>query len=103
MAMSAASSITPDAGRTKCCRTDPPAICARRLRSEEDLVDNRFAANLDDMTDSSGEYAAVADSAYQIPATVSNKIGDPNLIAGPDQYGQLFANRIAPAIEGAAQ
>jgi hypothetical protein len=66
-------------------------------------VDNRFAVNLDDMTASSEEYGDVADAAYRIPLTVSNKIGDPNLIAGADQYGQLFASRIAPAIEGATQ
>jgi hypothetical protein len=66
-------------------------------------VDNRFAVNLDDLKASSEGYGDVADSAYRIPLTVSNKVGDPNLIAGADQYGQLYASRIAPAIEGATQ
>lgn len=66
-------------------------------------MDNQFAVNLDDMTASSKEYEDVASSAQRIPLTVSNKVGDPNLIAGADEFGQLYANRIAPAMEGAAQ
>jgi hypothetical protein len=82
---------------------DPLVICARREKNEEDLVADRFAVNLDEMAASSGAYGDVADAATRIPADVNDKIGDPNTIAGDDQYGALFANRIAPAIEGAGQ
>lgn len=63
-------------------------------------MDNRFAVNLPELAASSGEYGDVADDAVRIPANVRDKIGDPNLIAGGDQYGALFAGRIAPSIDG---
>ncbi len=66
-------------------------------------MDNRFAVNLPELAASSGEYEDVADAAHRIPPTVTNKVGDPNLIAGGDKYGQLYANRIAPALDGAHQ
>lgn len=66
-------------------------------------MDNGFAVNLDDLAASSGEYADVADAAHRIPDDVLDKIGDPNLIAGGDQYGALFAGKIIPSLEGAAQ
>lgn len=66
-------------------------------------MDNQFAVNLPELTASADPYGDVGDDAYRIPANVNDKIGDPNTIAGDDQYGALFANRIAPAIEGASQ
>ena len=66
-------------------------------------MDNRFAVNLDQLKSSSGEYKDVADAAYRIPADLNDKIGDPNTVAGDDQYGVLFASRFVPALEGAAK
>lgn len=64
---------------------------------------NNFDANLPELTASADPYGDVGDDAYRIPANVNDKTGDPDTIAGDDQYGALFASRIAPAIVGAAQ
>jgi hypothetical protein len=66
-------------------------------------VDNNFAVNPDQLTEASGEYADSAADAYRIPADLNDKIGDPNTIAGDDQYGALFAGKIVPSLEGAAK
>ena len=82
---------------------DRLATCVRRLRNEEGPVGNQFDVNLDALTASSGEYADVAADAYRIPADLNDKIGDPNTVAGADQYGALFASRFIPSLEGAAK
>lgn len=69
---------------------------------------DRFAANLPDIRASAGDFENVASELARIRGTVNNEIPDPKVIAAGDdgsgdQFTDLFANRIAPAMQGGDQ
>jgi hypothetical protein len=87
---------------------DPLATCARWRTNEEDLVADNFAANLPEIRGNAEDFGNVASDIIRIQGTVKNGIPDPKLIASGDdgsndQFTDLFASRIAPAMQGADQ
>lgn len=71
------------------------------------MADN-FAANLPGLRSNAGDFGNVASGLNRIRGTVNNEIPDPKLIAAGqdgdnDQFTDLFASKIAPALQGADQ
>lgn len=69
---------------------------------------DQFAANLPEIRGNAGDFGNVASELARIRGTVNNEIPDPKLIAAGedgsgDQFTDLFADRIAPALQGGDQ
>src|SRR5258708_22893624 len=79
-----------------------PATCAGRQISEEETMGNVFWANPGDIRNSSSRFQDVSDTARRIDEDPTNGLGNLYPIAGDDELGRQFDERVFGAYNAAS-